>query len=263
MESLLDKLKIGSILAVALFGCDVNTNFNYQREIKGYEIQIKNGYQFAFNDPASYKDSKKDNKKPDKKESDKDLEEKVDYLDILVYVYDEKSKSGELRMKVDRLSEEEKKEYISMKGTSYNKEKGYISFSEKFEDKKFYKSMKDVAILFQFYKRENISDKEKEFIRNHAPDVYGTLFPFDTKYDEKKTTKSDKKLEKKFKESPFLKSIIESWLKTKAENEMKDIGKSFRNSNISEKLIKGKLPSEPEKENKKNKNSEEAPVPPM
>lgn len=262
------KYLVGSLVGGALAlgtigGYEINEYVNYNGEKKGNQtVQLKDISQFVSDNSVSDKNSKKDDKKEsvkysekddrknDKEESEEDIAKKADavairYSNVFAYIYDENTKSGELRVNLEKLSEEEKLVYISMKrykGTKYNKEKDYISFSNEFEDKKFYKSLKDLAILSQFSKKDNINDKEREFIHENAPDVYRILFLFDNKYDKKEIKKEETKKDgKKYdpKEHPFLNFAVDFWLRAQVANEEKkfeesegiDIFKGLRNDN--------------------------------
>ncbi len=163
--------------------------------------------------------------------TEKDYEKIADEnSDKFVYIYNENSKSREVRVKVDKLSKEEMSVYLSMKGINYNKEKGYISFNEEFENKEFYNSMKDIAILSQFYKRENISDEEKKFIRENAPGVYDAFFPFER--DPRKKEEIKEKTDKNptaSKIGEFLGGLIVWGLETRVRAEVE---KAFGNTEI-------------------------------
>ena len=265
-------------ISAGVVGYRINEYFSSQRgaEKRNNVVQVEIDNKPISNNVASYKSVEEYDEGENKKINDESLEEKADaaaikYLDTFVYIYDENSKSGELRIKLGKLSEEERALYISMKGTEYNKKNDYISFNHDFEDKEFYQSMKGMAILSQFHEKDNISDKEKEFIYENAPDAHRALFPFDNRYD-KKEMKKEIKEERKPEKYPILESFlgigVEVWLRSMAaEQDKRNLKALFgKDMNITtEDMIKARLDAEARvrEEKIKKKSYDEVPKAPL
>lgn len=161
-----------------------------------------------------------------------DLEKRAEKTsDIFVYVEDINSGNYELRIKLDKLSEKEKAEFISKKGVVYNKKEGYISFNSEFEDKELYNSMKDLAILSQVCKDNDISDEERKFVKENAPDIYNSLISFKDPFEESEIKREEKKKKdrKEYdpKEHPFLNFAVDLWLRAQVANEERKIRETF------------------------------------
>ena len=222
----------------------VESKLNGENKVNDKKAPIKNSLEVVSDNVASHKNLEKDDKEISNKSLEemterdwKELERKAEkFAESITYIYNEDSKFEELRMKVDDLNEGEKAKLISMKGTIYNKKEGYISFSEEFEE---YNSVKDIAILCKYSKidRDNISDKERKFIKKNAPDAYRILFLFDTKYDDTKVEeKKRSEIKEKTDKNPtaskigeFLGGLIVWGLETRVRAEVE---RAFGNTEI-------------------------------
>lgn len=184
--------------------------------------------------PNSERNLESENLKPlkiylenNKKVPKNSLQKKVEkYSDIFVYVKDENLEDYELRMKTHRLSEKERLDFISVKGTYYNREKGYIFFNSEFEDKEFYNSMKNIAVLSQVCDDGIVSDREKRFVKENAPDVYDYLFSSEDEAKEEKMKKDYKPEDHPYIEG-LVKFSVDFWLRAQVANEERKIREAF------------------------------------
>ncbi|MFH1358821.1 MAG: hypothetical protein ABIH37_02965 [archaeon] len=86
----------------------------------------------------------------------------------------------EVRLYTGKFSEKDEKRLnllVKEKGISYNSKKGYVIITpENIELRELYKSFKHLAIMTRIGEDWKTTLEEKEYVREHAPDLYKELY---------------------------------------------------------------------------------------